>query len=460
MLFYIFVLVLGAILTGSNDFAFWPQEPDSSNSVPALQTRIEESFPAGAGLHVIVVSVYPRAVQDRTHAAIAGFLRRLLDSTTRSVTLHLLTNSWEGLSTAAERLKAAEAALFRDSRLTLELYQHCAFVVNATTGLSTCPDAGTPLLNGAAAYTHMIGSFFEQWPRHDSVHPDTNSYLIKPFAHRWIRADVNVALVLDLDVEIGADVAGLVTEALPAMRRAGALVALTPEMQDTYEREWDPAAGCNQRRFTAPPDEPPLPPRTSTVIGYNGGVQVLDLAAMRASTRYNAFLDAFDWNSAALARYACADCILQHLGDQTVYTLLDLPGLVDAVTSAPKAGSGGLSAVTVRTAASSATGPFVHRLSCVWNNQLCPALRKSLPLTSERELRYMCPYATRLLHSNCKVSGVNLANVHEVIEILAINRSQFKATVEAILGDPSTAPWAKTAAASLKADQVRWAQLK
>ena len=134
-------------------------------------------------------------------------------------------------------------------------------------------------------------------------------YLLKPYLYALLPAAVEAVLVLDVDLRVLSgsgggsasplrDVAG--AGALAALRRSGAVLALARELQPTYTR-----IGMAQ--------------------GFNGGVQLLDLRAQRASAAYTGFLAAFSF-AALHARF-------RHnldLGDQTLYSVLNetLPALV------------------------------------------------------------------------------------------------------------------------------------
>ena len=138
------------------------------------------------------------------------------------------------------------------------------------------------------------------------------------------------------------------------MRRRGSVVALAPEMQPEYE-----LLGYGPR-------------------AWNGGVQLLDLTAMRESGSYHASLATFSWE-AHPAKWRLAS----ELGDQTLYTVL----------------------------ASQAQGAhLVHTLGCEWNRQLCSyygdRVRECLPdLPRDTRVRwerlFQCPRPTRILHGNC-----------------------------------------------------------
>ena len=134
-------------------------------------------------------------------------------------------------------------------------------------------------------------------------------YLLKPYLYALLPAAVEAVVVLDVDLRVlgggggGSPLRELAgAGALAALRQRGAVLALARELQPTYTR-----VGMAQ--------------------GFNGGVQLLDLRAQRASAAYTGFLAAFSF--AAPPRHARFRHNLD-LGDQTLYSILNetLPALV------------------------------------------------------------------------------------------------------------------------------------
>tara|TARA_B100002051_G_scaffold210505_1_gene202065 strand:+ start:1373 stop:2176 length:804 start_codon:yes stop_codon:yes gene_type:complete len=152
----------------------------------------------------------------------------------------------------------------------------------------------------------------------NATHGPGRSYIKKVFIP-WMLTSLARAIVFDTDVAVFDDLSFLWKE---FDRFGSALVGLADEQNELYK---------------------PLQ-------GVNGGVQLLDLAAIRASRRYNALL----------ARWTRR---LGYLGDQTFYTYLraDEPDLV-------------------------------IRIGCRWNRQLSP----HFGFTS----KHVCDAGCAVLHAN------------------------------------------------------------
>ena len=168
--------------------------------------------------------------------------------------------------------------------------------------LSARDAAGAPF---PAAYTYLDATSALAVPglsRLCSEFANTNKaclYLLKPFLYALLPRAAEAVLVRAVDLRVLPGGGGLRellgAGALRALRRSGALAALARELQPTYLR-----VGMRQ--------------------GFNGGVQVLDLRAQRASALYTSFLATFSFAAPpAHARF-------RHnldLGDQTLYSILN-----------------------------------------------------------------------------------------------------------------------------------------
>lgn len=149
-------------------------------------------------------------------------------------------------------------------------------------------------------------------------------YLLKPLLYRWMPSEVDAVLILDTDTRIIGDVRELLIAELAVQRAAGAPLELAAEMQAVYARY------------------------TGGHAGFNGGVQLHDLRAMRASaSAYEAFLS-------GLGPTAGIDVFEKgaaRLGDQSLLTLLNMTAL---------GRTGGARGA-----------PFLRLLPCAWNVQMC-----------------------------------------------------------------------------------------
>jgi hypothetical protein len=214
------------------------------------------------------------------------------------------------------------------------------------------------------------------WPTCDAFGAPRSSKvcwdLIKVLWHRVFPESIDSLLVLDADIRVIGDVRELFERELAAMRATKKIVGVAMELQPTYLSE-----GLGR--------------------GYNGGVQLQDLAAMRASTTYATFLVQPGDRS---AYRNVAD-----LSDQTLYTMLN------------------------------ATAPLVHELPCVWNLQFCLYhFNKKAVLRDMFAFAHIsnCVGAPRLAHGNggtYHVHGLGQAqsdqDVIAVIDLVkAVGRSQ------------------------------------
>ena len=128
------------------------------------------------------------------------------------------------------------------------------------------------------------------------------TFMMKPFLHDLLPLSVDSILVLDSDMLFRSDVRRIFQEELTAMRASGALFGLAPELQPEYLE-----AGMGQ--------------------GYNGGLQLWDLAAVRSpkGDAYRAFLDTITWGATRWPKGVWAET-----GDQVLFTLANklVPGVV------------------------------------------------------------------------------------------------------------------------------------
>ncbi len=159
------------------------------------------------------------------------------------------------------------------------------------------------------------------------AHGPGRQYLYKPLLHWVLAADVRRVIVLDTDVVVLRDISELWAE---FGRFGDAMIGVANEQSNLYSGD---------------------------AIGKNGGVQLLDLAKMRASKRYAEALDRYA--SGAAGKY------IGYLGDQTLYSYM-------AVSHAD----------------------LMHRLPCEWNRQL------SMQFGFRNATVHECPRRCGLLHAN------------------------------------------------------------
>ena len=120
------------------------------------------------------------------------------------------------------------------------------------------------------------------------AHGPGRQYLYKPLLHWVLAADVRRVIVLDTDVVVLRDISELWAE---FGRFGDAMIGVANEQSNLYSGD---------------------------AIGKNGGVQLLDLAKMRASQRYAEALDRYA--SGAAGKY------IGYLGDQTLYSWMSVNG--------------------------------------------------------------------------------------------------------------------------------------
>uniref|UniRef100_H9G8T2 Xyloside xylosyltransferase 1 n=1 Tax=Anolis carolinensis TaxID=28377 RepID=H9G8T2_ANOCA len=176
--------------------------------------------------------------------------------------------------------------------------------------------------------------------------------------HRIMPAEISRLILVDLDVEYRASIQELFEEfdRFPE----GAVIGIAHEMQPVYRHLfWQFRKEHPGTRVGDPPPEG-LP-------GFNSGVLLLDLPAMRASGLYNGLLE-----EGPLRALAQRFRFRGHLGDQDFFTLagMEHPGLF-------------------------------HRLPCAWNRQLCTWWRLH-GYQDVFEHYFRCDQApVKLFHGNC-----------------------------------------------------------
>lgn len=187
------------------------------------------------------------------------------------------------------------------------------------------------------------------------VHEHPCYFLLKPLLYQWMPPEVGAVLVLDSDVRVIGDVRELLVAELAALRAAGTPLGVAAEMQPQYA----PIIGD---------------------AGFNGGVQLQDLQALRAlAPAFEEFLGGLD-SSAGISLFGREEA---RMGDQSLFTLLSTTEL------GRTGGAGG--------------APFLRLLPCTWNVQLC------LYHSNENEQNRArfpglhvsaCKGAPRLIHGN------------------------------------------------------------
>ncbi|XP_062306825.1 xyloside xylosyltransferase 1 [Osmerus eperlanus] len=175
--------------------------------------------------------------------------------------------------------------------------------------------------------------------------------------HHIMPQELKRMVQLDLDLKYKTNIRGLFQEF--GRFPPGAVIGIAREMQPVYRHTfWQYRKEHPGTRVGSPPPDG-LP-------GFNSGVMLLDLEAMRSSALYNQLLQ-----PGSVARLADQYRFRGHLGDQDFFTMIGMehPGLF-------------------------------HPLSCGWNRQLCSWWREHG--YAEVFLLYSrCDRPVYIYHGNC-----------------------------------------------------------
>lgn len=175
--------------------------------------------------------------------------------------------------------------------------------------------------------------------------------------HHIMPDDLTYILQLDLDLKYRTNIRDLFQEFdhFPP----GAVIGITREMQPVYRHTfWQYRKENPQTRVGEPPPDG-LP-------GFNSGVMLLDLGAMRTSALYNQLLD-----PANVAKLADQYRFRGHLGDQDFFTMIGMEH--------PE---------------------LFYPLACGWNRQLCTWWRDH-GYGEVFQLYYRCSGPVYIYHGNC-----------------------------------------------------------
>ncbi|KPP76599.1 hypothetical protein Z043_104042 [Scleropages formosus] len=175
--------------------------------------------------------------------------------------------------------------------------------------------------------------------------------------HRIMSSDLKCILQLDLDLQFRSNIRDLFQEfdSFPS----GAVIGIVREMQPVYRHTFWQYRKENPKSKVGdpPPDGKP---------GFNSGVMLLHLEAMRHSALYNQLLE-----PKRVAELAEQYHFRGHLGDQDFFTMIGMehPDLF-------------------------------HPLSCGWNRQLCTWWREH-GYGDIFESYYRCEDTVHIYHGNC-----------------------------------------------------------
>ncbi|XP_063162271.1 xyloside xylosyltransferase 1 isoform X2 [Candoia aspera] len=175
--------------------------------------------------------------------------------------------------------------------------------------------------------------------------------------HHIMPKEISRIIQVDLDVEYRANIRELFQEFdnFPE----GAVIGIAREMQPVYRHVlWQYRQEHPGTRVGEPPPD--------GLSGFNSGVLLLDLEAMRQSALYNHLLE-----PAVVQRLASKFHFRGHLGDQDFFTLVGMEH--------PE---------------------LFHVLDCTWNRQLCSWWRDH-GYADVFEQYFRCDGHVRIYHGNC-----------------------------------------------------------
>ncbi|XP_053160301.1 xyloside xylosyltransferase 1 isoform X2 [Hemicordylus capensis] len=178
--------------------------------------------------------------------------------------------------------------------------------------------------------------------------------------HRIMPKEISRLIQVDLDVEFRANIRELFEEFENFPE--GAVIGIAREMQPVYRHLfWQ----YRQEHPGTPVGEPP----PDGLPGFNSGVLLLNLEAMRQSPLYNRLLE-----PEALQQLAAKFHFRGHLGDQDFFTLLGMEH--------PQ---------------------LFHPLDCTWNRQLCSWWRDH-GYSDVFGHYFRCEGHVKLYHGNCNTA--------------------------------------------------------
>lgn len=185
---------------------------------------------------------------------------------------------------------------------------------------------------------------------------DDPIFFLSTALHRLLPADVHRVVKLDLDILVRVSLTELHREFRHFL--SGEVIGLAPDLQPVYYHLLEPYRRANPGAVAGEAGQQ----------GFNAGVALYDLDAMRRSRIYNEALE-----PTAIDALAVKYGFRGHLGDQDFYTLLGFehPGLF-------------------------------HHLDCTWNRQLCSWWQTVRPAVFEQF--HACPGEPRILHGNCNTA--------------------------------------------------------
>ncbi|KAF7664260.1 hypothetical protein LDENG_00182230 [Lucifuga dentata] len=217
------------------------------------------------------------------------------------------------------------------------------------------------LFHDVAIFTQQLFPIVEAMQKHFSAgsgaYYSDSIFFLSVAMHRIMPENMTRIVQLDLDLKYRTNIRDLFREFdhfLP-----GAVIGITREMQPVYRHAfWQYRKENLQTRVGEPPPDG-LP-------GFNSGVMLLDLGAMRASALYNRLLEPKN-----VAKLAEQYRFRGHLGDQDFFTLIGMEH--------PE---------------------LFYTLACSWNRQLCTWWRDH-GYGDVFQAYFRCDGPIYIYHGNC-----------------------------------------------------------
>lgn len=182
---------------------------------------------------------------------------------------------------------------------------------------------------------------------------DAPIFFLSTALHRVLPAEIHRIIKLDLDILVRVNIADLYRQF--RRFRAGEVIGLAPDLQPVYFHLLEPYRKSHPGATAGEKGQQ----------GFNAGVALYDLDAMRRSATYQAAL-----GPAAIDALAAKYGFRGHLGDQDFYTLVGFEH--------PE---------------------LFHALDCTWNRQLCTWWQTVRPEVFDEF--HACAGEARILHGNC-----------------------------------------------------------
>ncbi|CAM5173765.1 unnamed protein product [Natator depressus] len=287
--------------------------------------------------------------------------------------LHLLLMFTKAARSPAlqARAQAALRSLLRRARLQPGQVLHLHFVSEPRSrqiarGLLRPLLRGLPfrcqaVFHDVDVLTEQLGPVVEAMRKHFSAgsgaYYSDSIFFLSVAMHRIMPTEVERIIQLDLDLKYETNIRELFEEFDHFLQ--GAVIGIAREMQPVYRHTfWQFRRENPQTKVGEPPPDG-LP-------GFNSGVMLLDLEAMRQSQLYNQLLEP-DMVRQLTEKYHFKG----HLGDQDFFTMIGMEH--------PE---------------------LFHVLDCTWNRQLCSWWREH-GYSDVFDQYFRCEGQVRIYHGNC-----------------------------------------------------------